>query len=317
MVINYRWRFESLKSRCVLIDREHLLTENNIKFKPVQAVEYNISEKDQQEAKPRIVSTRRSSTFENSERRSMTPLKEIKFKTELQSPKVNLINDENSNPLTPKIKSEHNSSDENKDNNKENEIKAEVKSLENELNIKQESPLKAQNPEKNDEILEQKENKENNNNNNNISSLQDITIMDNFSKLTVKPPSPMRPSQRSLEKPKTTTTKTTSTIKTTAPPGRSILSKHNDVLFKDTAKNVKFSAKADTVHNLSPNTPSPKSSTSSISPANTATNSNSIKTETTNSMANNNKVNSKSATKQTRTKSNIVVRRVVVSSKHD
>ncbi|XP_017047617.1 protein Spindly [Drosophila ficusphila] len=51
-----RWRFESLKSRCVLIDRENLLTEHKISFKPVQAMEFNIKEAELKAALPRIVS---------------------------------------------------------------------------------------------------------------------------------------------------------------------------------------------------------------------------------------------------------------------
>ncbi|XP_017038524.1 protein Spindly [Drosophila kikkawai] len=49
-----RWRFESLKSRCVLIDRENLLTEHKIGFKPMQAMEFNIQEEELKAALPRI-----------------------------------------------------------------------------------------------------------------------------------------------------------------------------------------------------------------------------------------------------------------------
>ncbi|XP_034474198.1 protein Spindly [Drosophila innubila] len=51
-----RWRFESLKSRCVLIDRENLLTEHKITFKPVKAMEFDIKEAQIKAALPRIVS---------------------------------------------------------------------------------------------------------------------------------------------------------------------------------------------------------------------------------------------------------------------
>ncbi|XP_064541867.1 protein Spindly [Drosophila montana] len=51
-----RWRFESLKSRCVLIDRESLLSEHKITFKPMQAMEFDIKEAQLQAALPRIVS---------------------------------------------------------------------------------------------------------------------------------------------------------------------------------------------------------------------------------------------------------------------
>ncbi|XP_023296427.2 protein Spindly [Lucilia cuprina] len=296
-----RWRFESLKSRCILIDREHLLTENNIKFKPVHAIEYSISEKEQAEAKPRIVSNRRSSTFDNIvERRSMTPSK-LPITQEMSSPLPTPIT------TTPTIKTE------NKLNNNNNiEVvtplakEHKMKTLEqelldkdiNEINIKEEKPTIVKNLEDN---LNNNEDKENNNNN--INKLDDSPSLDNFSKLTAKPPSPMRPSQRSLEK---------ACIKSTAPPARSILSKQNDLLFKDSGKNVKFSSNADTVHNLSPGTPSPTKAT-----AHTSNLKIEAKSTTTTTTTATNKVNSKTTVKQSRTKSNIVVRRVVVSSKHD
>lgn len=52
----FSWRFESLKSRCVLIDRENLLAEHKIVFKPMQAMEFNIKEAELKTALPRIVS---------------------------------------------------------------------------------------------------------------------------------------------------------------------------------------------------------------------------------------------------------------------
>ncbi|XP_036336236.1 protein Spindly-like, partial [Rhagoletis pomonella] len=50
-----RWRFEALKTRCVLLDRENILNENDIKFKAIHAMEFNISQKEQEIARPRIV----------------------------------------------------------------------------------------------------------------------------------------------------------------------------------------------------------------------------------------------------------------------
>ncbi|XP_067643141.1 protein Spindly-B [Eurosta solidaginis] len=50
-----RWRFEALKTRCVLLDRENILNENNIKFKAINAMEFNISQSEQDAARPRIV----------------------------------------------------------------------------------------------------------------------------------------------------------------------------------------------------------------------------------------------------------------------
>ncbi|XP_065355908.1 protein Spindly [Calliphora vicina] len=306
-----RWRFESLKSRCILMDREHLLIENKISFKPIQAIEYNITEKEQEAAKPRIVSNRRSSTFEKIvERRSMTPSK-VPIKQEFSSPLQHSIKD-NSITKTPTIKTE----DKLNNNNNietitsiatENEVKTSVEdSLCKEIkqiSVKEETLTIVSKIEENKCLkTSMKPNHNNNNNdnedkenNNTINSLADSPLLNNFSKLTAKPPSPMRPSQRSLNKP---------TTKSTAPPARSILSKQNDLLFKDSGKNVKFSSNADIVHNLSPDTPSPSNPTA-INLKNDAKSTTS-------------KVNSKSTTvKQSRTKSNIVVRRVVVSSKHD
>ncbi|XP_017858698.1 PREDICTED: protein Spindly [Drosophila arizonae] len=51
-----RWRFESLKSRCVLIDRENLLMEHKIAFKPMKAMEFDIKEAEIKAALPRIAS---------------------------------------------------------------------------------------------------------------------------------------------------------------------------------------------------------------------------------------------------------------------
>ncbi|XP_014094413.2 protein Spindly [Bactrocera oleae] len=50
-----RWRFEALKTRCVLLDREDLLTEHGVKFKSIRAIEFNITQKEQETARPRIV----------------------------------------------------------------------------------------------------------------------------------------------------------------------------------------------------------------------------------------------------------------------
>ncbi|XP_068150620.1 protein Spindly [Drosophila tropicalis] len=57
-----RWRFECLKNRCVVIDRENLLTEHNITFKSMQAMEFNIKEEEIKVAQPRIVPKRDNST---------------------------------------------------------------------------------------------------------------------------------------------------------------------------------------------------------------------------------------------------------------
>uniref|UniRef100_W8C6F4 Protein Spindly n=1 Tax=Ceratitis capitata TaxID=7213 RepID=W8C6F4_CERCA len=50
-----RWRFEALKTRCVLLDRENILNEKGIPFKAIHAMEFNINQKEQENARPRIV----------------------------------------------------------------------------------------------------------------------------------------------------------------------------------------------------------------------------------------------------------------------
>lgn len=42
---NFRWRFEALKSRCIIFDREMLLEEHNIPFKPVHNVKALVLER--------------------------------------------------------------------------------------------------------------------------------------------------------------------------------------------------------------------------------------------------------------------------------
>lgn len=47
-----KWRFEALRSRCIILNREHLLTENKIKF---QNIEFKLSQQDKHnEAIPNI-----------------------------------------------------------------------------------------------------------------------------------------------------------------------------------------------------------------------------------------------------------------------
>ncbi|XP_016962201.1 protein Spindly [Drosophila biarmipes] len=93
-----RWRFESLKSRCVLIDRENLLTEHKIGFKPMQAMEFNIKEAELKAALPRIVSVLPSSP---------------RTTAQLSAPKTSLISDPTptetillDTPVKPAVKEE-------------------------------------------------------------------------------------------------------------------------------------------------------------------------------------------------------------------
>ncbi|KAL5281027.1 hypothetical protein ACFFRR_004818 [Megaselia abdita] len=49
-----KWRFEALKNRCIIIDRESILEKNSIPFKIFKNPDYNISKKTIEEATPKI-----------------------------------------------------------------------------------------------------------------------------------------------------------------------------------------------------------------------------------------------------------------------
>ncbi|XP_018804017.1 PREDICTED: protein Spindly [Bactrocera latifrons] len=73
-----RWRFEALKTRCVLLDREDLLTEHRIEFKAIRAIEFNITQKEQETARPRIVHASPVTPTERKPQIPSTPLRSIK-----------------------------------------------------------------------------------------------------------------------------------------------------------------------------------------------------------------------------------------------
>ncbi|XP_039966275.1 protein Spindly [Bactrocera tryoni] len=73
-----RWRFEALKTRCVLLDREDLLTEHRIEFKAIRAIEFNITQKEQETARPRIVHASPATPTERKSQIPSTPLRPIK-----------------------------------------------------------------------------------------------------------------------------------------------------------------------------------------------------------------------------------------------
>lgn len=50
----YRWRFEALKNRCIIIDRESLLEKHSIPFKIFKNVDFNITNKMKEEATPKV-----------------------------------------------------------------------------------------------------------------------------------------------------------------------------------------------------------------------------------------------------------------------
>ncbi|KAH8350606.1 hypothetical protein KR067_011671 [Drosophila pandora] len=95
-----RWRFESLKSRCVIIDRENLLTEHKIAYKPMQAMEFNIKDAELKAALPRIVSVNTDSqSVAASTKETTNPTS--KSDTEKPVEIINLIT-----PMKPQVKEE-------------------------------------------------------------------------------------------------------------------------------------------------------------------------------------------------------------------
>lgn len=268
-----------MKSRCILLDREHLLTEHSIVFKPIQAMEFRITDKEQKEARPRIVNTRRSATFDQiSQRRSMTPLKiEIK--------------DENANSLSDadiKIKQENCVIECKEIGILEENIKSEIKDMV--------EPDASENTTKspNEHELLLMEDKEN-----------CMPIQEQSS-----PPSESEKAMNSGPE-----------VSNTPPGARSILTKQRDLLSKEPCKIVKFSSKEDLIHNFTPNTPSPNDCTPSMAARNNNNNNNNHEkriiggSSATTPAAK--MISSKAVVTKTRTKSNIVVRRVFVGSKHD
>ncbi|XP_039497926.1 protein Spindly [Drosophila santomea] len=102
-----RWRFESLKSRCVLIDRENLLTEHKIGFKPMQAMEFNIKEAELKSALPRIVSVAAQSPKTSLKTAAETTTKSLPTATEiilLDTPLKPVIKEEFVEELKPALK---------------------------------------------------------------------------------------------------------------------------------------------------------------------------------------------------------------------
>uniref|UniRef100_A0A1A9ZVG7 Protein Spindly n=1 Tax=Glossina pallidipes TaxID=7398 RepID=A0A1A9ZVG7_GLOPL len=119
-------------------------------------------------------------------------------------------------------------------------------------------------------------------------------IKGKFFKLVGKPPSPMRPSQRAVKKP--------DEVDKCIKKSRSILTEKRDLFYEETPKNVTFATETATI-------PSPTFDKSSSE--NCAHVSNETLTPLSTSS------NSKISIKGSRTKSNIVVRRVILSSKRD
>ncbi|XP_059221975.1 protein Spindly [Stomoxys calcitrans] len=326
-----RWRFEALKSRCLLLDREHLLTEHKIDFKPVHAVEFHIPEKQLNEARPRIVSNRRSLTFDNMPRKSTTPLKAIKDENantvgeHENNGKQGHSKEQLENPPIEKFKVEEIQTQQNSNEvvNNPLEIDKQNSSPGKDTEVPQnpnEVVKKAVEPD-NPNFSEEKETEVTQNPHevihqaielhNPISGSEEKeneippSVIGKFSKISPQTLSPMRPSQKSLF-PKEQDESST-------PPARSILSKQRGFLSKESGKSVKFSSQEDIIHSFNPHTPSPTEKSLPSTPA-TGTSKDEKAGPSATIAANG---NSKAVVNQSRTKSNIIVRRVVVRSKHD
>ncbi|KAH8411936.1 hypothetical protein KR222_002908 [Zaprionus bogoriensis] len=287
-----RWRFESLKSRCVLIDRENLLTEHKISFKPMTAMEFDIKESQLQAALPRIVSVTANSGT------ATPPPGVIVLDTPMKAPAANVIvldtplkveqcvelppaeveikqelpQMEEQQPVTCKMELEqmHTSAEEAavKPVPKGTPVKPrlgliQVKAAEQLMSPKHEPPEEEQLPaaanrKETPVKLEQ--------------FRAEINDDDEPVLVPVKPMkkgTPVKPKQEPIDSPivefkplrRGTPIKPNSASEVEQQPGagqvRSILAKKRDLFAEDSHKNVQFSSSSPIVHNLSPDVPSP------------------------------------------------------------
>ncbi|KAL9930646.1 spindle apparatus coiled-coil protein 1 spindly isoform 1-T2 [Glossina fuscipes fuscipes] len=345
-----RWRFESLKSRCVLLNREYLLNEHKIPFEPMQALDFHITHKEQEEARPRIINRPKNDLLKptaiaESEKEDLIgkdqccEIQKIGQKLEDEAERNELtkssyaglknnqppsgssnagLSDCEKSEISPKIseeiaklnlvqevtnlstKSESSASDqqkpESKSQNNESAIKEDYDGEQKPKNESRcdESLTKANYELKGEQKLQGSPVRSFNIYNDNENYESSPKIKEKFFKLVGKPPSPMRPSQRALRKPD----KVDKCVKKS----RSILSEKRDLFHEEAPKNVTFSTEKATIH--SP-TFDKSSSEDCVSVSN----------ETLTSLFT--KSINKVSVKGSRTKSNIVVRHVVVSSKRD
>ncbi|XP_053955558.1 protein Spindly [Anastrepha ludens] len=290
-----RWRFEALKTRCVLLDRENILNENGLPFKAVHAMELKISQKDQEKARPRIVhgspgAPQTSTPVEKKPQMLGGPLliSPLERTSAIASTSPNIlpnIQEENLEKVTtlqPKIEvecllehTEMSIKQEDSDvslpdqnDSKKSKIKVECKE-----NI--ELPLKEE--EADSFLPDQSGTKK--------SLLHELTTDNNSltKELKIPPTKCAKKTPPGLD----------------APPGRSILSKKRDPLAtkQDSEKNVQFSSQDPTVHEISANV--------------------SMGQDTSSSDSGYKEGKHKAYIKQMRTKSNVIVRRVIMPSKRE
>uniref|UniRef100_A0A1B0AZ89 Protein Spindly n=1 Tax=Glossina palpalis gambiensis TaxID=67801 RepID=A0A1B0AZ89_9MUSC len=344
------WRFESLKSRCVLLNREYLLNEHKIPFEPMQALDFHITHKEQEEARPRIINRPKNDLLkptaiaeskkedligkdqcceiqkigqkleDESKRNELTKSSYAELKNN-QPPSGSFnagLSDCEKPEISPKIseeiaklnlvqevtnlstKIESSASDQQKPESKSQSNESAIKEdYDGEQKPKNESRCdesltKANYELKGEQKLQGSPVRSFNIYNDNENYESSPKIKEKFFKLIGKPPSPMRPSQRALRKPD----KVDKCVKKS----RSILSEKRDLFHEEAPKNVTFSTEKATIH--SP-TFDKSSSEDCVSVSN----------ETLTSLFT--KSINKVSVKGSRTKSNIVVRHVVVSSKRD
>lgn len=98
---NFRWRFEALKSRCIIADREALLEDNRIPFRDISDIERRIRKIDGENASPNIGGRRSMLGFK---RRSVgkvqSPYKNPKFAVDVNNVRDKTVADTEQTPTT-------------------------------------------------------------------------------------------------------------------------------------------------------------------------------------------------------------------------
>lgn len=86
----FRWRFEALKSRCIIADREYLLESNKIPFGAVSDIDRKIRKIDNQDVVPNIAARKSLLSFKRkSLTKSQSPQNNAKFMSVRNSPNIN------------------------------------------------------------------------------------------------------------------------------------------------------------------------------------------------------------------------------------
>ncbi|XP_037958279.1 protein Spindly [Teleopsis dalmanni] len=280
-----RWRFETLKHRCILLDRENLLTENNIAFKSAHNLRYNITQEQLDSAKPNITQTAKFNTEKNIVKNlQLQDLRNLNISSheENNSPKMCETGFDNAPKMcrsrfgiVPEVEhlKNYNSSP---TVYEESTTKAECSDVSSSPNITNTSLT--ENP---DVTQLDRVKTENDENVNPIKFNVTPKIARNPETVTATPTSPKTTYYAKIDEASYNMLKMNLTpTRRNSPPRRSILAKQNDFM-KQTNKNVKFSQNLARIHNVTPYK----------------------------------KESDEATNKQSNAKSNVIVRRIVVSAK--